>query len=98
MIDEGKSLAELCEGFEKFPQVLHNVRVVEKRDFSGVPEIQREIDAVESTLGEKGRILVRYSGTEPLVRIMLEGEDLDEITRHASNIAEAFQRALGTDL
>jgi phosphoglucosamine mutase len=96
MIEEGKSLAELCRGFEKFPQVLRNVRVIEKRDFSRIPEIQSEIQEVERTLGEKGRILVRYSGTEPLVRIMLEGEDLDQISCHADNIAGAFREALGT--
>jgi phosphoglucosamine mutase len=98
MMEEGKSLSELCCGFEKFPQVLKNVRVIEKRDFSRVPEIQEQILDVERTLGDKGRILVRYSGTEPLVRVMLEGEDLEEITRYADDIAAAFQKALGAGI
>ena len=95
MIREERSLGELVQGFRKFPQILLNVRVREKDDFSQIPEIQQEIQAAEEGLGETGRVLIRYSGTEQLARIMLEGEKEEQIRHHGEAIAARFQEKLG---
>ena len=92
LIEEGRGLKELSSGFEPFPQIQHGVPVVEKFDFTTVPEIQREILEAERSLGKRGRVLVRYSGTEPLVRIMVEGEEKDQVVRHADAIASQFRQ------
>ena len=96
LLEEGGSLAEQARGFEKFPQILINVRVRKKRDYSKIAEIQKEIEAASKSLGERGRVVIRYSGTEPLVRIMLEGEKETEIKEYAEKIAARFQEKLGT--
>jgi len=95
LLEEGGSLTDLARGFEKFPQILINVRVRKKRDYSKIAEIQKEIDAATTSLGERGRVVIRYSGTEPLVRIMLEGEKETEIKKYAETIAARFQEKLG---
>jgi len=95
LIREGRSLGELAEGFTKFPQILLNVRVRKKEDFSQIPEIQQEIEAAEQSLGETGRVLIRYSGTEKLARIMLEGETEEPVRHHAEAIAARFEEKLG---
>lgn len=95
LLEEGGSLTDLARGFEKFPQILLNVRVRKKRDYSKIAEIQKEIEAASKNLGERGRVVIRYSGTEPLVRIMLEGEKETEIKKYAETIAARFQEKLG---
>ena len=95
LLEEGGSLTDLARGFEKFPQILINVRVRKKRDYSKIAEIQKEIEAASKKLGERGRVVIRYSGTEPLVRIMLEGEKETEIKKYAETIAARFQEKLG---
>ena len=95
LLEEGGSLTDLARGFEKFPQILINVRVREKRDYSKIAEIQKESEAASKNLGERGRVVIRYSGTEPLVRIMLEGEKETEIKKYAETIAARFQEKLG---
>ncbi len=95
MIRQGRSLGELVDGFRKFPQILLNVRVGNKEDFSQIPEIQQEIEVAEGQLGRTGKVLIRYSGTEPLVRIMLEGEREEEIREYAEAIAARFEEKLG---
>ena len=95
VLEEGCSLGDLARGFEKFPQVLINVRVREKPDFSKIAEIQRDIEAAQESLGENGRVVIRYSGTEPLVRVMLEGESAGEINKYAEGIAARFREQLG---
>lgn len=95
LVEEGRSLRELAKGLEKFPQVLVNVPVRKKSDFSEIGEIQNEIEATKGKLGERGRVLIRYSGTELLVRIMLEGESEKEIERYAESIAGQFRKTLG---
>ncbi len=95
LMEEGGSLAEQAQGFEKFPQILINVRVRKKSDYSKITEIQKEIDAASKSLGERGRVVIRYSGTEPLVRIMLEGEKEAEIKAYAESIAARFQEKMG---
>ena len=92
LIEEGRGLKELSAGFEPFPQIQRSVPVAEKVDFTAVPEIQREIVEAERSLGERGRVLVRYSGTEPLIRIMIEGEEKDQVEKHAEAIASRFRQ------
>jgi len=77
------------------PQVLVNVRVAEKRDLMEIPAVAALIKATEEKLGLDGRILIRYSGTEPLLRIMIEGQDKYQITGWAKEIAEAVEKSIG---
>jgi phosphoglucosamine mutase len=95
MIEAGKALHELTEGFHTFPQILVNVEVKVKRPFGEVAAIQKAAQEVESALGAKGRLLLRYSGTEPLARIMIEGKSQDEIEKHAAALADVIQQTLG---
>jgi phosphoglucosamine mutase len=97
MRDQKKSLAALAEGFRRYPQTLVNVRVREKRSFAELPAVQHLAREVEKKLGDRGRLLLRYSGTEPLARIMIEGESEDEVKAHASALAEAIRVELGVD-
>jgi phosphoglucosamine mutase len=89
------SLAELAEVMKVFPQTQRSVRVQAKKDLSQVPQIQTMIEECQKELGEHGRILVRYSGTEPLLRIMIEGENEERIARMADAMAETARKALG---
>ena len=93
--DEDCKLSDLTEGFGRFPQVLVNVRVREKRPFDEVPRIVGIADETRAKLGDKGRLLLRYSGTEPLARIMIEGPEQAEIERCADALAEAIRVTLG---
>ncbi|HEX8129589.1 MAG TPA: phosphoglucosamine mutase [Pyrinomonadaceae bacterium] len=95
MREAGASLEQLSEGFTRYPQVLVNVRVGEKRPFSEVAEIAAEARRTETALAGEGRLLLRYSGTEPLARIMIEGRRQDEIERLAKNLAAVIERVLG---
>ena len=95
IVKERGSLKNLASGFEKFPQVLVSVPICEKQDFSKITNIQNEIQSAEAALREEGRVLVRYSGTESLVRIMVEGKRKSVIERHANLIADEFKKALG---
>ena len=90
----GRSLSDLASELTTYPQVLLNVRVDRKVDLNTVPEVAQVMSAVESRLAGKGRLLIRSSGTEPLLRIMLEGEDQQEIARWADEIADAVKRHL----
>lgn len=91
----GKSLAELAEVMIPLPQVLVNVRVAEKKDIMAIPEAARLIEDIEGKLKDEGRILIRYSGTEPLLRIMIEGQDKYQITGWAKEIAEVVEKQIG---
>jgi len=93
--ETGRSLHELTAGFTRYPQVLVNVRVGEKRPFADVPEIAQAVRATEEQLGDRGRLLLRYSGTEPLARVMIEGQRQDEIERLAQALADTIRAALG---
>ena len=96
LLEEGKPLSELRKQLHKFPQVLLNLRVSEKRDFEKIESISGAIRTAEVRLQDRGRVVVRYSGTEPLVRIMIEGEDQEEITAYAEAIAARFREELGS--
>ena len=87
MRDTGKELAELASALTTYPQVLVNVRVKERTDLKTVPAIADAMAKVEAQLAGNGRLLVRYSGTEPLLRIMLEGQDDQQIRGWADEIA-----------
>jgi phosphoglucosamine mutase len=87
----GKPLSELASVMTALPQVLVNVRVDKKRPVTEVPEVAKSIAAAEEKLAETGRVLIRYSGTEPLMRIMLEGQDEVQIAALAQDIATAVE-------
>ncbi len=87
MAATGRELADLASELRTYPQILLNVRVRAKRDLSEVPPVAAVAADVERRLGDTGRLLVRYSGTEPLLRIMLEGQDQDQIRAWAEEIA-----------
>jgi phosphoglucosamine mutase len=90
-----KSISELAAVMRTFPQTLRSVKVKAKKDFTHISSIQQLIEAFQADLGEQGRLLVRYSGTEPVLRIMIEGEDEKRIAAMADAIVEAVGRALG---
>lgn len=90
-----KTLAEMVVGFKKYPQVLVNVRVREKVPLTEIPSVRAEVDEVEELLSQKGRLLLRYSGTEPLARVMIEGENQFKIEGYARKIAAAIEREIG---
>jgi len=90
----GRTLADLGADLTTYPQVLLNVRVREKVDLSKVPAVAAAIRRVEERLSGNGRLLVRYSGTEPLLRVMLEGQRQDEIKAWAQEIVDVVKREL----
>ncbi|HLM00777.1 MAG TPA: phosphoglucosamine mutase [Pyrinomonadaceae bacterium] len=95
MQESGKTLSELTAGFVRFPQILVNVKVKEKRPFDDVGEISTASKQVEAELGQKGRLLLRYSGTENLARVMIEGENQNQIESQAHRLAEVIKASLG---
>ena len=97
MSDTGKPLHELTAGFTRYPQVLVNVDVIEKRPFAEVEEIQKVVTETETKLADRGRLLLRYSGTEPVARIMIEGDDQSTIEAYARNLATVIRDSLGRE-
>jgi phosphoglucosamine mutase len=95
MIESGRELAELAGELTTYPQVLVNVKVKERKDVNTVPGDAAVIDRVTKAMDGNGRILIRYSGTEPLLRIMLEGKDDATIKAWAEDIAAAVRAELG---
>jgi phosphoglucosamine mutase len=91
----GASLDDLTAGLEIYPQKLVNVRVRDKRALTEVPSVAREIRLVEEEFAGAGRVLVRFSGTEPLARVMVEGPSLEQVERFTARIADAIRRAMG---
>jgi phosphoglucosamine mutase len=91
----GKPLSELKKAVKLFPQARNDVRVSRKEPFNKIPEIHEAIQHAEKTLHGKGRVFVRYSGTEALARVMVEGESQAEINKLAQNIGSAILRHLG---
>ena len=94
MAESGRELADLAGELTMYPQVLVNVRVRERRDVSTVPVIAAAIDRVNTAMAGEGRVLIRYSGTEPLLRIMIEGSDHGRIGGWANDIAAAVKSEL----
>ena len=91
----GRSLADLAADLTAYPQVLLNLRVREKVDLKTVPAAVAAIERVEARVAGQGRLLVRYSGTEPLLRVMLEGKNEDEIRAWAQEIVDVVKEHLG---
>lgn len=91
----GKPLSKLCKVMEKTPQVLINVKVKEKKPLNEISKVQTAVISAQEKLGDKGRVLVRYSGTEPIARVMVEGYDQDEIDGLAMSISEEIRKELG---
>jgi len=90
----GLDLDQLTQDLNVYPQVLVNVRVARRSALEGLPAVAAEIRRAEDILGDAGRVLVRFSGTEPLARIMLEGPDQDLIEKLAGRIADAIRKEL----
>lgn len=90
----GSSLDELVGGFDVYPQKLVNVRFQVKRPIEDLPQVQAAMDEARDELAGRGRILVRFSGTEPLARVMVEAADPDLVERHTARIAEAIRAAM----
>lgn len=95
MRESGKTLSRMTEGFVRYPQVLVNVPVREKVPFAELSSVKAEVDEVEELLSQKGRLLLRYSGTEKLARVMIEGENQYKIEEYAQRIAQAIEREIG---
>jgi phosphoglucosamine mutase len=93
--ETNQSLEDLMCGLRQFPQIIRNVRVREKRPLESVPEVARAIDDCRRTFRERGRVVVRYSGTESLARVMVEAEEAEAVEHHAARIAAAIDAALG---
>jgi phosphoglucosamine mutase len=91
---EEKKLSELASIMIPFPQVLRNVPVRRKRDPHQIPEVDALIQKILGKLGERGRILVRPSGTENLIRVMVEGENEKEILTYAEEISECIRKKM----
>jgi phosphoglucosamine mutase len=96
MRSRDQPLSALARVMQKFPQVLINIPVREKRDLREVASVGSAVQRVEQALGGRGRVYIRYSGTEALARVMVEGQDLVQVEGYANDIADAVRSALGT--
>jgi phosphoglucosamine mutase len=94
---ESRTLAEMTAGFKQYPQILVNVRVREKVPFTDLASVRAAVAEVEELLSQKGRLLLRYSGTEKLARVMIEGENQNQIEEYAARIARAIECEIGAD-
>jgi phosphoglucosamine mutase len=94
MMRTGKSLFDLKSGMKKYPQVLINVRTDKKIKIDEVEGLRKAVEAVEKKLGDKGRVLLRSSGTEPLVRVMVEGVDGDDVSKYAQQLANDVKKSI----
>ena len=97
LLASGKTMAQLSEEVKIYPQVLVNAKICNdfKKTYQKDPEVAAEIDAVEKAVEGTGRLLIRPSGTEPLVRVMLEGNDTEEIRPMAEHLAQLIERKFG---
>jgi len=93
--ESGQTLTAATAGFQQYPQILVNVRVREKVPLDQIPAVDAAVRGVEERLSHKGRLLLRYSGTEALARVMIEGENQFEIEEYANRIADAIKREIG---
>ena len=94
-LQAGTGLDQLTADLEVYPQKLVNVRVREKKGLTELPSVAREIQLVEEAFAGTGRVLVRFSGTEPLARVMVEGPDLEQVETFSARIADAIRREMG---
>jgi phosphoglucosamine mutase len=94
VVEKSASLSQAAAGFTRYPQTLVNVKVREKRPFDAVPQIAASAREIEGELDGHGRLLLRYSGTENLARVMIEGEDQTAIEAQAQRLADVIAMAL----
>ena len=92
MMDKKQTLSELCRGFTFYPQVLKNIRVANKANAQADEDVQAAVTAVTAALGDSGRILVRESGTEPVIRVMVEAEDHDTCEKYVDQVINVIRR------
>ncbi|MEP6936608.1 MAG: phosphoglucosamine mutase [Chthoniobacterales bacterium] len=92
-----KPLSELKRCLTKYPQAQRNLRVKQKTPFEQLPDVMKLVDETERELAGKGRVLLRYSGTEPKIRLLVEGREVDQIDRQANEIAKAIESAIGVN-
>jgi phosphoglucosamine mutase len=92
---KGKTLSELAANFLTFPQKLVNIKVSHKPPLETIEPLKKAIEQKELELGAKGRVLVRYSGTENKARVMVECEDEEACKRHANDLAQIVEREIG---
>jgi len=97
MQETGKSLSQLKQCISLYPQITRNVAVTEKKDLQSIPSVMQAIDQANQELGDKGRTLIRYSGTENKARIMIEGKDKQQIEKLADHIAKEIQAKIGSE-
>jgi phosphoglucosamine mutase len=97
MKSTGKPLSELKRCLSKYPQAQRNLRVREKMPIEKIPNVPQLVADAEQELKGKGRVLLRYSGTEPKIRLLIEGRELSQIDRQANRIADAIQSAIGVN-
>jgi phosphoglucosamine mutase len=95
MVEKRQRLSELHGVMRRLPQVLINIDVKERKELSQMPKVIKKIDEIEKSLAGRGRVLVRYSGTELLARVMLEGEDQKKIRAMADAIANEIRAEVG---
>ena len=95
LCESGKSLSELKAGMQKFPQTMINVRLPVKVAIDDNKAINSAVAAAEEALGNRGRVLLRPSGTEPLIRVMVEGEDQDLVRQQVEAIAKIVEQQVG---
>src|SRR5690625_3988688 len=95
MKETGKPLSELASEMKVYPQVLKNIRVIDKDRALSSPKVLDAIDVVQKELDGEGRVLVRPSGTEPLVRVMVEAESEEECEQYADRIVKVIDDLLG---
>jgi len=95
MVETGEPLSELRKCLHKYPQAQRNLKVREKIPIEEMPEVQRLVQTAEKELDGAGRVLLRYSGTEPKIRLLIEGRDPDQINRHADSIAASITGRIG---
>jgi phosphoglucosamine mutase len=93
MVESGKPLSELAKQVTCFPQILKNVPIKRKQNFDQIPEVREAIQQAQAMLKNRGRLLVRYSGTQPVCRVLAEGEDLDKLRQAVDIVSEAIEHA-----
>jgi phosphoglucosamine mutase len=97
MHETKRPLSQLKTCLKKYPQAQRNLKVKAKPPIEELSEVVKLRDEVERELGGKGRVVLRYSGTEPKIRLLIEGRELEQIDRHANRIADAIQNAIGVN-
>ena len=95
LVSSRGALESLVEGLKDYPQVIVNVKVKSKPPLETLPEVARALAEAEQTLGDNGRVVLRYSGTEPLARVMVEAEHDEDVKRFSQSIATALRNAIG---